>query len=365
MSRDESCLIARTDQLLVVRNSHTIAENSKLCASRDERYLISRTDQLSVVRKAHTTAAQNNRLGVSSDEGCLFRRPDRRRWCGQQALYEQRRRLCEQRRRLPYFANQPAMGGVELSYHSTEQQALCEQRRRLRYFANQPVIGGAERSHHSSTEQQASCEQRRKLPYFTRRTDVGGAELSHRSTDLQEQRARIPHFRASQKSIDRVEGSNQNDCLTVQHSRYPTEAERKQWKYMYRSEQTDGPRRQGQVEPPVQQPEVSTLAPVDAWENGRSARSRLPYGETRRRKSTERMVQKFTIETSDLDKKASTRKRRAAVQASQHLHSHDPRKTRSRGRRSSTDRSVLGITTDRPRTHTALLQRSKRRRGSG
>ena len=36
------------------------------------------------------------------------------------------------------------------------------------------------------------------------------------------------------------------------------------------------------------------------------------------------------------------RKRRNAVQDSQHLHNHEPRKTRSRGRRSSTDRRILG-----------------------
>ena len=85
--------------------------------------------------------------------------------------------LCEQRRRLPYFADRTDIVEAELSHHSTEQQALCEQRRRLPYFANRPDIGGAELSHHS-TEQQAFCEQKQRLPYFANRSDIGGAELS-------------------------------------------------------------------------------------------------------------------------------------------------------------------------------------------
>ena len=88
-----------------------------------------------------------------------------------------------------------------------------------------------------------------KLSYFADRTDLGGAKLSHHSTDQQEQRARIPHFHASRKNIDGVEGSDQNDCPPVQHSRYPTEAGSTQLEYMHRSEQTEGSRRQGQVEP--------------------------------------------------------------------------------------------------------------------
>ena len=257
--------------------------------------------------------------------------------------------LCEQRQRLPYFANRPVIAGAELSHHSgTEQQVLCEHRRRLPYFANRPVIADAELSHHS-TEQQVLCEQRRRLPYFADRTDVGGAELSHDSTDQQEQRARIPHSRASRKSIDRVEGSNQIDCQAVQFIRYPTEAESTQLEYMHREEQTEGPRRQGQVEPPVQQPEVSRLVPVDARKSGWSARSRLPYGETRRRKTTERMVQQWHVQKRQNWTRSPrlTRKRRTAVHASKHLHRHDPRKTRSRGRRSSTGRRILGRTTDR------------------
>ena len=77
VSRDEGYLISRTDQLSVVRHSHaTAAQNSKLCVSRDEGYLISRTDQLSVVRNSHTTAAQNSKLFVSRDEGYPFSRTD-------------------------------------------------------------------------------------------------------------------------------------------------------------------------------------------------------------------------------------------------------------------------------------------------
>ena len=163
------------------------------------------------------------------------------------------------------------------------------------YFVNGRVIGGAGLSRHGSTKQQASCEQRRNLPCFADRTDVSGAELSHHSTDQQEQRARIPHFRVSRRSTDRVEGSDQNDCPPVQYNRYATEAESTQLVYMHSSELTEGPRRQGQVESPVQQPEVSTLVPVDARESDGSARSRLPYGETRSRKSTEPMVQQWHV----------------------------------------------------------------------
>ena len=272
-----------------------------------------------MVRSSHTTAAQNSKLLCEQRRRLPYfanrsviggAELSHHSSTEQKALCEQRRRLpyfanrpviggadlshysgteqqtlFEQRRRLPYFANRPVIGGAKLSHHSTKQQALCGQRRRLPYFADRPVIGGAELSHHSGTEQQALCEQRRRLPSFADRTDVGGAELSHHSgTDQQEQRARIPHFRASRKRIDRVEGSNQNDCTPLQYSRYPTEAESTQLEYMHRSDRTEGPRRQGQVEPPVQQPEVSTLVPVDARESGGSAHSRLPYGETRRRK---------------------------------------------------------------------------------
>ena len=176
---------------------------------------------------------------------------------------------------------------------------------------------------------------------------------------------------------------------------------------MNRSEQTRGPRRQGQGEPPSQRPDVSTLVPVHARESGGSARSRFLHGETRRRKSTDCMVQQWLLQKDrprqeSLDsqereellytlantrtakkyrlhgtavapskrqtqtrKPRLTRKKKTAVQASRDLHSHDPRKTRSRGRRSSTDRRTLGSTTDRPRTHTEFLRISKRLRGSG
>ena len=60
---------------------------------------------------------------------------------------------------------------------------------------------------------------------------------------------------------------------------------------MHRSEQTEKPRRQRQVELSVPQPETSTLLPVDARESAWSARSRLPYGQTLSRKSAERMIQ--------------------------------------------------------------------------
>ena len=82
----------------------------------------------------------------------------------------------------------------------------------------------------------------------------------------------------------------------MQYSRYPTKAERTQLEYMNRSEQTRGPRRQGQGEPPSQRPDVSTLVPVHARESGGSARSRFLHGETRRRKSTDCMVQQWLLQ---------------------------------------------------------------------
>ena len=202
MSRDEGYLISRNDQLSVVRNSHTTAEqNSKLCVSKDEGYLISRIYQLSVVRNSHTTAAQNSRLRVSRGESCLISKT------GQTSV-------------------------------------------------------------------------------------MRNSHTKHRSAGAN---GRNTHFRASRKNIDRIEGSNQNDCAPVQYSRYPTEEESTQLKYLHGSEQTEGPRRQGQVKPSVQQLEVSTLAQVDARESGGSARSRLSYGEMWCRKSTERMVQQWHV----------------------------------------------------------------------
>ena len=55
MGRDEGYLISRTDQISVVPNSHTKAQNSRLGVSRDEDYLISRTGRISVVRSSYTT----------------------------------------------------------------------------------------------------------------------------------------------------------------------------------------------------------------------------------------------------------------------------------------------------------------------
>ena len=254
-------------------------------------------------------------------KGTLFREPTSYRWCG--TLTPQltnrpviggaelshhsgtkQRALCEQRRRLPYFANRPVIGGAELSHHSTEQQALCEQRRRVPYFANRPFVGGAELSHYS-TEHRALCEQRRRIPYFADRTDVGGAELSHQSTDQQEQRARIPHLRASRKGIDRVQGSNQNDCPPVQYSRYPTDVGSTQLEYVHRSEQTEGPEWQGQVEPPVQQPEVSTLVPVYARVSGMGRRA----VEKKHTRTQNAWYGSGTFKKTDLDKKASIHKK--------------------------------------------------------
>ena len=63
VSRDECYYISRTDQLSVVRNSHITAQNSTLCVSRHECYLISRTDQLSVVRNSHIIAFNSRSRG--------------------------------------------------------------------------------------------------------------------------------------------------------------------------------------------------------------------------------------------------------------------------------------------------------------
>ena len=79
---------------------------------------------------------------------------------------------------------------------------------------------------------------------------------------------------------------------------------------MHRSEQTGGPRRQGQVKPPVQEAEVITLVPVDARESGGSARSRLPYGEMRSRKSTERIVQQWYVQKDRLGQQGLHSQRR-------------------------------------------------------
>ena len=69
------------------------------------------------------------------------------------------------------------------------------------------------------------------------------------------------------------------------------------------------------------------------------------------------MVQQWHVQKDRLGQEGSrlTRKRRIAEQASQHLRNHDPREATSRGRRSSTDRRVLGSTIDRPRTHPSKL----------
>ena len=61
MSRDEGYLFWQTEQALMVRNSHTTAQNSRLGVNRDEGHLVSQTDQTSVVRNSHTTA-HNSRV---------------------------------------------------------------------------------------------------------------------------------------------------------------------------------------------------------------------------------------------------------------------------------------------------------------
>ena len=60
-----------------------------------------------------------------------------------------------------------------------------------------------------------------------------------------------------------------------------------------------------------------------------------------------------------------TRKRRTALQASQHLHNHDPREARSRGDVARLIGGYLMAPPDRRRIHTAILRRSQRLRCSG
>ena len=103
VSRDEGYLISRTDQLLAVRNSHTTAaQNSRLCVNRDEGYLISRTDQLSVVRNSQ------NHSGTEQQVLCEQRRKFANRPVigGAQLSHHsgtEQQALCEQRRRVPLF----------------------------------------------------------------------------------------------------------------------------------------------------------------------------------------------------------------------------------------------------------------------
>ena len=79
---------------------------------------------------------------------------------------------------------------------------------------------------------------------------------------------------------------------------------------MHPSEQTEGPRTKGQVEPPVQQPDGRTLVLVDARESDRSTRSRLPYAKTGSGNSIERVVQQWHVgNKTDLNKKVSTDKK--------------------------------------------------------
>ena len=135
---------------------------------------------------------------------------------------------------------------------------------------------------------------------------------------------------------------------------------------MHRSEQTEGPRRKGQVEPPVQQPKVSKLVPVDARKSDGSARSWIPHGGTRRRKHTKHMVQQWHVQKDEPGQEG--------------LDSHERKELlynlantctamirEKQGLVGDVARLIGGSLVAPPRlcTHIALLRRSKRLRGSG
>ena len=156
MSKNEGCHIFQIKHTSVVQNSHTTAQNNRLCVIRSEGYRFSMNQPDIGGAELSRHSAEHSRLCLSRDESFHISRTDHlsdvhhstRQW-----------NACEQIGRLPYFANRPVIGVAELSHHSTEQQALCEGGRKLPFFANRPAVGGAELSHHSSTEQRALCEQ--------------------------------------------------------------------------------------------------------------------------------------------------------------------------------------------------------------
>ena len=67
----QQAIAARTDQLSVVRITHTTAQISRICGSREEGYLFSQTGQTSVVGNSNPTA-QISRICKSREEGYLF-----------------------------------------------------------------------------------------------------------------------------------------------------------------------------------------------------------------------------------------------------------------------------------------------------
>ena len=143
----------------------------------------------------------------------------------------------------------------------------------------------------------------------------------HRLAGADDQNTPVPRESRNHRSRRRLKP--QRLFTRAKYSRYHTESESTQLEYMHRL----GPRKQGQVDPPVQQPEVSTLVPVAARESSGSARSRLPYAETCRRKNhrTHGTSVARSKRQSWTRKPRLTRKRRTAVHASKHLHSRDPR----------------------------------------
>ena len=71
--------------------------------------------------------------------------------------------------------------------------------------------------------QQAWCEQRAKFPPSDgTRESVGYAGDSNYGTEQLEQRARLPHFNVSRRTIDFPEGSNQEGRPRVQYREIPT-----------------------------------------------------------------------------------------------------------------------------------------------
>ena len=108
--------------------------------------------------------------------------------------------------------------------------------------------------------------------------------------------------------IDRVKGSNKNDCPPVEYSRYSTDGESPQVEYMHILEQIEGPRRQSQIGPPVQQLKNSPLLPVDARKSGGHAHG-FPMGRRAVGMYRTHGTAVAGSNKTDLDKKDSTHKK--------------------------------------------------------
>ena len=218
----------------MVRNSHTTAQNSRLCVSKDEGYHISRTDQISVGRNSHTTAAQNSRLCVSRDEGCLVLRTDQ---------------ISVGRN-----SHTTAAHNIRLCVSRDEVALFCRPNRR---------------------------RWGKTLTPPRRSTGTEGQNiLLPRESEEHRSRRRLKPERLSTREVQQVPHRSKTHAIGVHaHIRADSGAAKAKTS---RAASTAAL--------------VSTLVPVDARDSGGSARSRLPYGEKRSRKSTERMAQQWHVQ---------------------------------------------------------------------